>query len=156
MFEFTYNSPIGQVLITYDDLHILGLHFDRPQTREYSHNELISSCIRQLDEYFQGNILNFDLPLNPIGTDFRRAAWLALQTIPYGETRSYGQMAALLGNPKASRAVGGANNKNPISIIIPCHRVIGADGKLVGYGGGMERKIWLLDHEKTIISQKQK
>ncbi|MCL2855152.1 MAG: methylated-DNA--[protein]-cysteine S-methyltransferase [Defluviitaleaceae bacterium] len=156
MFETIYNSPIGELLITYDNIYILGLRPDLQQTCTYSENVTIKRCIAQLDEYFDGKRKNFDLPLNPAGTAFQRATWTTLQTIPHGETRTYGQIAALLGNPKASRAVGGANNKNPIYIIIPCHRVIGANGNLVGYGGGLERKIWLLEHEKTIIPQKQK
>jgi len=156
MFEFSYNSPTGQILITYDDTHILGLVFDKPQTQQSAQNELIGRCVTQLDDYFRGNIMNFDLPINPIGTDFRRTTWDALQTIPFGETRTYGQIAEMIGNPKASRAVGCANGKNPIYIIVPCHRVIGASGKLVGYAGGMERKIWLLNHEKSIITQNKK
>ena len=102
----------------------------------------------QLQAYFDGTLTAFDLPLNPQGIPFRRRVWAALQEIPYGETRSYGQLAAALGCPGAARAVGGANHHNPISIIIPCHRVIGADGSLTGYGGGLDMKDWLLRHER--------
>ncbi|MDR2166526.1 MAG: methylated-DNA--[protein]-cysteine S-methyltransferase [Clostridiales bacterium] len=147
--EYTYNSPIGPLLISYDDNFIRGAHFDREQTQETVQNPLILRAIEQLDQYFAGKLQDFDLPLKPAGTDFQRRVWAQLCGIAYGETRSYGQVAAAIGQPKASRAVGGANNKNPIIIMIPCHRVIGADGKLVGYGGGMERKIWLLDHENN-------
>ena len=105
-------------------------------------------CTRQLQAYFDGALTAFDLPLNPQGTPFHRKVWAALQEIPYGETRSYGQMAAALGCPGAARAVGGANHHNPIAIIIPCHRVIGADGSLTGYGGGLDMKDWLLRHER--------
>lgn len=146
--EYIYNSPMGELLIVYDDSHILGLYFNKCQTKEYQKNNIIDECVGQLDAYFAGKLREFDLPLNPIGTEFRRVVWTALQTIPYGETLSYGGLAAKIGKPSASRAVGGANNKNPISIIIPCHRVIGADGAMVGYGGGLENKIWLLEHEK--------
>ena len=145
--EFIYEAPMGKLLITYDDEFIFGLHFDREQNQEYKLNSIIKSCINQLDQYFAGSLKEFDLPLKPMGTDFQKATWAALQGIPYGETVSYGQIAMAIGKPKAPRAVGGANNKNPISIIIPCHRVIGASGAMVGYGGGMERKIWLLEHE---------
>lgn len=106
MFEFSYNSPMGQILITYDDFYILGLVFDKTQTKQSMENEVIRQCVQQLDGYFLGNTFTFDLPINPIGTDFRRATWSALQTIPFGETRTYGQVAEMLGNPKASRAVG--------------------------------------------------
>jgi methylated-DNA-[protein]-cysteine S-methyltransferase len=148
--EYIYKSPVGDLLIAYDDEHVLGLHFDKKQTQEYIENALIKNCICQLDRYFAGNLQNFDLPLKPAGTNFQKATWAALQDIPYGHTVSYGQIAQAIGNAKASRAVGGANNKNPISIIIPCHRVIGANGKMVGYGGGMERKLLLLKHEKAL------
>jgi len=110
---------------------------------------VIKKASKQLEEYFNGKRRTFDLPITLHGTDFQIKVWKALQTIPYGETRSYGQLAALIENPKASRAVGMANNKNPISIIIPCHRVIGHNGSLVGYAGGLNIKQKLIDLEKT-------
>ncbi len=105
-------------------------------------------AVRQLGEYFRGERQEFDIELDMVGTDFQRTVWAALQTIPYGETRSYGEIAAQIGTPGASRAVGLANGHNPISIIVPCHRVIGANGNLTGYGGGLERKKLLLGMEK--------
>ena len=110
---------------------------------------LIKKAADQLAEYFAGGRTEFDLPLAPVGTEFQRSVWRALQTIPFGETRSYGDIASQIGNPKASRAVGMANNRNPIAIIIPCHRVIGRDGSLTGYGGGLDIKRQLLDLEKA-------
>ncbi len=109
---------------------------------------LLKEAGRQLQEYFSGKRKHFSLPLAPAGTVFQHSVWNALKDIPYGETRSYGQIAGTLGNAKAGRAVGMANNKNPISIIIPCHRVIGVNGKLVGYGGGLDKKVYLLALEK--------
>ena len=147
--EYNYKSPLGDILISYNDHAITGAIFDGQQTSEYAENTVITECIKQLDEYFGGTRQSFDLPLEPKGTDFQKSVWLALQSIPYGETRSYAQVASLLGRPKASRAVGGANNKNPIHIIIPCHRVIGANGALTGYAGGLERKTTLLTLEKS-------
>ena len=109
----------------------------------------MSACCKQeLEEYFAGTRQTFDLPLAPKGTAFQQKVWAALREIPYGQTRSYGEIAAIVGNPKASRAVGMANNQNPISILIPCHRVIGKDGSLTGYGGGTEKKKWLLELEQ--------
>ncbi|MBR5590084.1 MAG: methylated-DNA--[Anaerotignum sp.] len=111
--------------------------------------ELILKCKNQLDEYFKGKRKTFDLPLAPKGTEFQKKVWDALRDIPYGETRTYGEIAETVGNSKAARAVGMANNRNPIAIIVPCHRVVGASGKLVGYAGGMEQKEKLLHLEKT-------
>ena len=145
--QYNYISPIGPLLITYNHTHIIGVHFDRLQTAETTQNSLIQTCIIQLDEYFAGSRKTFVLPLEPPGTDFQRRVWSALQHIDHGKTATYGTIAAAIGNPKASRAVGGANNKNPIIIIIPCHRIIGSTGAMVGYGGGLHRKIWLLEHE---------
>ena len=107
----------------------------------------LPEAVRQLRDYFAGSRREFDLPLRLAGTDFQRRVWGGLTEIRYGETWSYGQLAKRIGNPKASRAVGLANGRNPISILVPCHRVIGADGSLTGYGGGLERKRWLLAHE---------
>jgi methylated-DNA-[protein]-cysteine S-methyltransferase len=109
---------------------------------------IIAKARRQLDAYFAGKLRGFDLPLAPQGTEFQQRVWAALLKIPYGATRSYGQQAAAIGSPKAVRAVGLANGRNPIAIIIPCHRVIGANGSLTGYGGGMARKRLLLDLEQ--------
>lgn len=110
---------------------------------------LLRETERQLGEYFSGDRREFDIPLDMEGTDFQKKVWHALTEIPYGETRSYGFIAAAIGNPKAARAVGMANNRNPISVIVPCHRVVGADGNLVGYGGGLENKSFLLKLEKS-------
>jgi len=110
---------------------------------------LIKKAARQFSEYFDGKRKNFDLPLSIRGTDFQMKVWKALQNIPYGKTVGYGEIAAKIGNPKACRAVGMANNRNPIAIIVPCHRVIGHDGSLTGYGGGLELKQHLLELEKN-------
>ena len=109
--------------------------------------ELLDDVVAQLDEYFAGDRTEFDVPLDPVGTDFQLKAWLALRAIPYGQTRTYGEQARVIGSPNAVRAVGSANGRNPISIIVPCHRVIGSDGSLTGFGGGLEAKRYLLDLE---------
>jgi methylated-DNA-[protein]-cysteine S-methyltransferase len=108
-----------------------------------------AAAARQLADYFAGRLTSFDLPLEPAGTPFQRQVWLALRDIPYGATLTYGKLAAEIGVPQASRAVGLANGKNPISIVVPCHRVIGSDGSLTGYGGGLDRKRFLLDLERA-------
>ena len=108
---------------------------------------VLDEAVEQLDEYFAGKRTEFDLPLDPVGTEFQQRAWAALRRIPFGETRTYGQQAQIIGSPSAVRAVGSANGRNPISIIVPCHRVVGADGSLTGFGGGLDAKRFLLDHE---------
>jgi methylated-DNA-[protein]-cysteine S-methyltransferase len=126
-----------------------------PKEFEKSETPLIKKAAMQLNEYFNKDRQNFDLPLTLRGTDFQIKVWTALQKIPYGETSSYGELAVMIGNPKACRAVGMANNRNPITIIIPCHRVIGHNGSLTGYGGGLELKQKLLDLETlTMLSGK--
>jgi methylated-DNA-[protein]-cysteine S-methyltransferase len=111
---------------------------------------VLAATVQQLEEYFAGERMEFDLPLDPVGTDFQQSAWMALRTIPYGETVSYGEQARRMGDVRKARAVGGANGHNPISIIVPCHRVVGSDGSLTGFGGGIENKAWLLDHERRV------
>ncbi len=111
---------------------------------------LLDAAASQLGEYFAGERTEFTLPLDPRGTEFQRAAWNALRTIPFGETLSYGEQAERMGARGKARAVGAANGKNPISVIVPCHRVIGADGSLTGFAGGLEVKTWLLDHERRV------
>ncbi len=107
------------------------------------------ACGQELQDFFDGTLTEFTVPLDLEGTDFQKRAWEALLTIPYGETRSYKDIARQIGNERATRAVGLANNRNPVAIIVPCHRVLGADGKLVGYGGGLWRKEWLIEHESA-------
>jgi methylated-DNA-[protein]-cysteine S-methyltransferase len=114
----------------------------------------LKDVVEQLDAYFNGMLQEFDVPLDAIGSDFQKKVWNALRQIPFGETRSYGQIAKTIRQPKASRAVGLANNQNPIAIIVPCHRVIGANGSMTGYGGGLPRKRWLLEHESRFAGQK--
>ena len=111
---------------------------------------MLDHAARELNEFFAGHRRGFTVPLDPDGTDFQRTVWTALSTIPYAATWSYGQLAATIGKPSASRAVGAANGRNPISIIVPCHRVIGQDGSATGYGGGLPAKRWLLDHEAKV------
>lgn len=143
-------SVLGKLLLEEEDGKIVCLLFERdiPANVEQSDTPTLQKVAQELSEYFAGNRKEFDIPLNPKGTDFQKSVWNALCTIPYGKTMSYGQVAAQIGNPKASRAVGMANNKNPIPILIPCHRVIGANGKLVGYGGGIWIKQKLLELEQ--------
>lgn len=110
---------------------------------------VLSDAARQLTEYFEGDRVEFELPLDPVGTPFQLEAWTALRSIPYGETVTYGEQAARMGDRRKARAVGAANGKNPLSIVVPCHRVVGADGSLTGFAGGVETKAWLLAHERA-------
>jgi methylated-DNA-[protein]-cysteine S-methyltransferase len=109
---------------------------------------VLDQAVAQLEEYFAGTRREFDLPLDPLGTPFQQSAWMVLRTIPYGRTISYGQQALQLGDPNKARAVGAANGKNPLSIVVPCHRVIGSSGQLTGFAAGLDVKSWLLDHER--------
>jgi methylated-DNA-[protein]-cysteine S-methyltransferase len=111
---------------------------------------ILDAASTQLEEYFAGTRTSFDLPLDTVGTGFQHSAWDALCTIPFGETVSYGEQARRMGDVRKARAVGAANGRNPVSIIVPCHRVVGADGSLTGFGGGLEAKAWLLDHERAV------
>jgi methylated-DNA-[protein]-cysteine S-methyltransferase len=153
---YTYiDSPIGRLLLRSDGTALTGLYMDSsahpPRGMdtwvEDRNAQPLPDAVRQLDEYFAGRRREFDLPWRLDGTEFQQRVWKTLLEIRYGETWSYGELARRLGNPNASRAVGLANGRNPISIMVPCHRVIGADGSLTGYGGGLERKRWLLAHE---------
>jgi methylated-DNA-[protein]-cysteine S-methyltransferase len=148
---FFYEYPVGTIGIAEDTGALCRVYFGaEKQISDFTIAEtpLIKKAAAQLAEYFDGGRKSFDLPLVLRGTDFQLSVWKALQSIPAGVTRTYKEVAALIGNPKASRAVGMANNRNPIAIIIPCHRVIGADGSLTGYAGGLSIKHYLLDMEK--------
>ena len=134
---------------------LVGLRFEggepaQPLCRGDGSPELIHLVGRQLDEYFAGARTAFDVPVGFGGTPFQHDVWAALMTIPHAQTSTYGAIARRIGRPAAARAVGAANGQNPISIIVPCHRLVGAHGDLTGYGGGLERKAWLLDHERRI------
>ena len=146
-------SPIGTLKIVAAEQGICALHFQGEKVlsqKELSAplHPVLRQAVRELDEYFSGDRRVFTLPMTPKGTPFQHLVWEALQKIPYGTTCSYGEIAAAIGNPRASRAVGMANNRNPLPIFIPCHRVIGADGRLVGYGGGLDIKRKLLALEQ--------
>lgn len=143
-------SPAGPVRIDEEAGAIVAVNFADEALRPPG-SPLLQEAVRQLHAYFHGALTAFDLPIRLSGTPFRMKCWEALQAIPYGETISYGEQARRIGSPKAVRAVGGANHHNPISIIVPCHRVIGADGTLTGYGGGLDKKEWLLAHEQQVI-----
>lgn len=156
-----YSSQMGDMIVCEENGSLTMLEFEDLDPKYPSHpglgddavselTPLLAETVRQLDEYFAGKRHDFDLPLAPQGTPFQQKVWAALRQIPYGTTASYGQIAATMGNPKASRAVGMANNRNPIAIIIPCHRVIGSDGSLVGYGGGLPIKKQLLELEGAL------
>jgi methylated-DNA-[protein]-cysteine S-methyltransferase len=155
------DSPLGELTLVARDGALAGVYFSlhkrRPDpavlgTRVETGFE---AAVQQLDEYFRGDRTQFDLPLAPQGSAFQVRVWELLRRIPYGETRTYGQLAAELGNPALAREVGGANARNPISVIVPCHRVIGAGGRLVGYAGGLERKQFLLDLEARKVGEQQ-
>ena len=150
---FYYDTKIGRIGIEENGSAITKVYFmnndEQEEILEKNETALLKEAIKQLNEYFDGKRSSFDLQLQPQGTEFQNKVWKALIEIPFGETRSYGEIAKIIGNEKASRAVGMANNKNPIAIIVPCHRVIGANGKLVGYAGGLDIKEMLLNLEKN-------
>ena len=150
----TIDSPLGALLVARDDMGITALllptgrHRAQPPAADWVRDDAAFDDIRtQLGEYFAGTRTEFELPLHMMGSPFQLRVWAALREIPCGETRSYGALADALGAPGAARAVGLANGQNPVSIVVPCHRVIGADGSLTGYGGGLPAKQWLLTHE---------
>jgi methylated-DNA-[protein]-cysteine S-methyltransferase len=151
----TLDSPLGELTLVSDGEALTGLymteHRHRPQLPPATGDDdrVLAQARDQLAEYFAGERREFDLPLRPAGTPFQQSVWAALREIPYGETAGYGELAARLGRPGAARAVGLANGRNPISIVVPCHRVIGAAGALTGYGGGLERKRYLLELERS-------
>lgn len=155
-FYTTMPSPLGELLLTSDGTHLTGLFMTPHQhgpTRSPTwkrDDACLAEARRQLEEYFAGKRTTFDLPLAPTGTAFQQRVWKALREVPFGKTASYGDIARRIGNPKGVRAVGLANGRNPISIVVPCHRVIGSDGSLTGYGGGLDRKQWLLRHEGAL------
>lgn len=148
-YETYYKSPLGPIKIVGSHDCILSLDFiDEELPGDSDLPFCLKACVKQIDEYFKGNRREFLLNLDPAGTDFQRMVWRQLEKIPFGQVVTYREIAGVIGNPKASRAVGSANGKNPISIIIPCHRVIGSNGSLTGYGGGLWRKEWLIKYER--------
>lgn len=153
MYYTIIDSPIDPLLLTGDENHLTGIYLDgkrRLQEAEEPGTEnaaVFQAAIRQLQAYFDGQLQEFDLDLKPTGSTFQQAVWNALRSIPYGHTETYKTVAQSIGAPKAVRAVGLANGRNPLPIVVPCHRVIGANGKLTGYSGGLDRKLWLLEHE---------
>ena len=151
----TIDSPIGRLLLTADEQALTGLYMEphpRLPASAVHDPAAFAEVAAQLDAYFAGSLTDFDLPLAPSGTPFQLRVWEALRAIPYGETCSYRELAEAVGKPAAVRAVGAANGRNPISVIVPCHRVIGADGSLTGYGGGLDRKRILLELEAGIAT----
>jgi methylated-DNA-[protein]-cysteine S-methyltransferase len=146
------DTPVGPMVLTAEDDALTGAHLHEgrhtpaidPAWERADDDLVLAAAADQLAEYFAGERTEFDLPLDMRGTAFQRDVWTALRTIPYGSTASYGEIASQVGQPGAARAVGMANGRNPIAVIVPCHRVIGADGTLTGYGGGLPRKQWLL------------
>ncbi|WP_415888642.1 methylated-DNA--[protein]-cysteine S-methyltransferase [Neptuniibacter sp. SY11_33] len=149
MYVAIMNTALGSLLIKANNSAITSIHFlqDNETVPELLGNALTNQCVSELSEYFAGKRVRFDVPLAPNGTKFQQSVWNALNDIPYGKTCSYGEVAKKIGNPKAARAIGMANNRNPIPIIIPCHRVLGSNGNLTGYAGGLENKSYLLNLE---------
>ncbi|TCS43675.1 methylated-DNA--[protein]-cysteine S-methyltransferase [Reinekea marinisedimentorum] len=151
----TCPSPLGIITLQANRHSLTGAWFETQTTQpanlgnEDSTDPVLQLAVTELKQYFAGTLTRFTVPCAPSGTAFQQSVWQALRQIPFGETRSYQQLAEAIGNTKAVRAVGLANGKNPVSIIVPCHRVIGKSGKLTGYAGGVERKAWLLNHESS-------
>jgi methylated-DNA-[protein]-cysteine S-methyltransferase len=154
LLQTTVRSPLGPLRLLATELGIRGVYYTAHKgapelpARELADHPVLLRARRQLEEYFAGARHDFDLPLDVLGTPFQRRVWRALTELPYGQTATYGELAARLQAPRAARAVGRANALNPISIIVPCHRVIGSGGKLTGYAGGLACKQWLLEHER--------
>ncbi len=152
-FYYIYKSKIGNIYIKTDENYVYNINFINlssiNQNIEYKKNIITEKVINQLEEYFNGKRKIFELPVKLIGSEFQKKVWKELEKIPYGQTKTYKDIAIKIGNQNASRAIGNANNKNPIAIVIPCHRVIGCNNKLIGYAGGIDKKIQLLELEKN-------
>jgi methylated-DNA-[protein]-cysteine S-methyltransferase len=154
----TMESPVGPLTIVASDAGVRAVLWptDTPKrvplgdVQPVDDHPVLSKAVQQLGEYFAGSRQDFDLPLDATGTDFQRSAWSALRTIPFGTTVSYGEQAERMGDKRKARAVGAANGRNPISIIVPCHRVVGSNGSLTGFAGGIDTKDWLLTHERRV------
>ncbi len=157
----TIDTPVGELLLVgdsdetgrmvLDGAYLVGQKYERPIDAEWlRHDAAFADAEKQFGEYFAGNATSFDLPIRPAGSEFQRSVWRALETIPYGETRTYGEIAVRVADRSKTRAVAAAIGRNPLCIVVPCHRVIGADGSLTGYAGGLDRKRWLLDHESRV------
>jgi methylated-DNA-[protein]-cysteine S-methyltransferase len=150
-------SRLGRLLVAGDDEGLRSVAFDResrrcsPEPEWVADDGLLNEPALQLEAYIAGRLLRFDLDLAPVGTEFQIAVWKAVEAIPYGATVTYGEIAARIGNPRAARAVGAANGANPLPIVIPCHRVVGSNGSLAGYGGGLDLKASLLELEHSVI-----
>ena len=162
LYHAIMDSPLGKLVLESDGDSIISIHITAvdetvmdslPDANDLHIPACLELCKMQLREYFDGARDLFDLPLSPAGTPFQKKVWDALLQIPFGQTISYQELAKRLGDPKVIRAAGSANGKNPIAIVIPCHRVIGSNGDLVGYAGGLENKKWLLDHEQKCSGQ---
>jgi methylated-DNA-[protein]-cysteine S-methyltransferase len=155
------STSLGKILLLSDGQALTGLYLPKqanlikikPCWSEDEHAEIFTTTIQQLNEYLAGNRYSFELPLTPSGTLFQQSVWQALREIPFGQTTSYSEMAMRIGRPFSPRAVGHANGRNPISIIIPCHRLIGKDGSLIGYGGGLDIKEALIEFERSVVHQ---
>lgn len=156
----TVDSPVGPLTIVADDAALVEVWLPdgaAPPSTGAPHradqHPVLAQAAAELDEYFDGERRQFDVAVAPAGTAFQLAAWEALRRIPYGETVSYGEQARRLGDRNLARAVGAANGRNPLPIVVPCHRVVGADGHLTGFGGGLVCKAWLLDHERAVVAR---
>lgn len=165
LWSTTIDTPIGALTLVASDAGLRAVLWDvdgedeRVRLRgvspavERADHPILARAVAQLREYFAGERTDFDVPLDAVGTAFQQDAWRALRTIPYGSTVSYGEQARRIGKPKAVRAIGAANGRNPISIIVPCHRVVGSTGALVGFAAGLDTKAWLLDHERAVLAR---
>jgi methylated-DNA-[protein]-cysteine S-methyltransferase len=158
LLKLDYESPVGIIEIVGTDDAVCSIMFlERDRVMNSVQEEtprFLADCLDQLDQYFKGERRDFTFPYTSVGTDFQKTVWNALTRVPYAKTGSYKDIAISIGNEKAVRAVGSANGKNKLSIVIPCHRIIGSNGKLTGYGGGLWRKEWLLQHEKTFYKDR--
>jgi O-6-methylguanine DNA methyltransferase len=149
-YQDSFETPLGKMQITANQHAVTSIHFVDTALKANA-NAITENAKQQLQEYFAGDRKTFDLPLEATGTDFQKRVWQALTNIDYGETGSYSDIANMINNPKAVRAVGAANGKNPMTIVVPCHRIIGLNGSLTGYASGTKRKAWLLNHESDSL-----
>lgn len=155
MYTDSIDTPVGVLEFKASEKGVTQIIFCGDQKGVIQPSDITDCCKQQLHEYFDGKRKVFDIPLDPQGTPFQQSVWACLLKIPFGEVATYGDIAKMINKPKGSQAVGGANGRNPITLIVPCHRVIGANGSLTGYAGGIERKLWFLNHEGIVFKPSQ-